>query len=78
MRGGRDLPYGKVRRDWSRRNGCPKPDTAVSRAGRAESSSDFSSSATAQGLVNYSEKCVPVAVVEDTSSSTWQEDLATK
>lgn len=64
-------------RDDESRDGCCEPETAVSFARNAESSSDSFSLRRVYGRVMYREKNVSVAVMEVKSSSTSQEDLNT-
>lgn len=74
----RNLRYGEFRRNESKRSGCREPHTAFSFARKAESLWDSDSPRGVHGRVNYSEKNVPVAVIEVRWPLTWQEDLIAK
>lgn len=78
MEGGRDVLYGEVRGDGSKRSGSREPDIAVSFATIAENLSDSGSLHRVHGPVTYTEKSFRIAVIEVKSPSKWQEDLTTK
>lgn len=75
--GGRYLPIGEVKEDGSMGSECRVPDTAVSLARAAESSSSFGSPRRVHGRAIYSEKNVLVSVIAVTSFLMCQEDLTT-
>lgn len=74
----RNLPYGHVKGDGSKRGGCGGPGTAVGFAERAGGSLGSAGPSRAHGRETYSEKIVPVTVIEITWLSTRQDDSTTK
>lgn len=73
----KDVPFREVRGHGRRRKGCHEPDTAVSFARSAESSSDSGSLQRVRGSETPSEEYVPAALIRFRSPPTLQEDLTT-
>lgn len=75
MGGERYSPFEEGRGDGSKRSKCREPDVGLSFSRRAESSLHFTGSRRVHGAVIYTEKNVPVAVIETKSPSMWQQNF---